>query len=146
MNAMTHTSIRQVLLALALPVVLTAGLVAQGIELKSKALVLFGSAVSCTQPATIDFDKVKKATPEWKKIRSEGVRKGSARYSLLMSDLEKRLKRLASGVAGDAGKDCIVRKGDIKNDNGLSIADLTSKLIDAVGDDASPALASFRHG
>ena len=109
---------------------------AQGIEVKRSASVLYGSASACTQPAVIDYDDVKKKTPEWKTIRSEGVRPGSARYSLLMSELDQRVQRLCQRVAQDEGRDCVVRKGEIKNDHGLEVADLTDKVVEAVENDS----------
>lgn len=112
---------------------------AQGVEVKDAAAVLYGSASTTTQPAVIDFDEVKKKTPEWKTIRSEGVRPDSARYQLLMSDLDKRLRRLCRQVAQDQGRDCVIRKGDIKQDNGLTVEDLTDALVQAVESDTAEA-------
>ena len=48
-----------------------------GVDIRGDAKVFYGSSASTTQPATLDYGKVKKKTPEWKKIQSEGVRPGS---------------------------------------------------------------------
>lgn len=112
--------------------VMGVSLVAQGITTKSNAVVFYGSAATCSQPATIDYRKVKKATPEWRTIRSEGVRKGSARYDLLTSAMSARIKKACKSAAEANGRDCVVRKGDIKDARGLSVKDLTSAVINAL--------------
>ena len=76
---------RRSILTLVSILLLTVASAAQGITTRRSAQVLYGSAKSCSQPASIRFDKVRKVTKEWKKIRSEGVKKGSARYDLLIS-------------------------------------------------------------
>ncbi len=76
-------------------------------------MVLCGSPSNCTKPATIHYAEVREATPEWQTIRSEGVRKGSARYTLLMNRMAQRIKAAADLVARDTGHDLVVNKGDI---------------------------------
>lgn len=107
-------------------------LVAQGVTTTRNALVLCGSTATCSQPATIDYKKVKKATPEWRTIRSEGVRKGSARYDLLTSAMSSRIKRAAKSAAEANGRDCVVRSGDIQDSRGLAVKDLTAAVISAL--------------
>lgn len=128
---MARTAQRTVLAILAVLALAVAG-AAQGVVMKSGGVVLCGSASNCTQPATIDMKKVAKATPEYKTIKSEGVPKGSARYDLLVAQMVKRIKQACSDVAKVEGKDCIVRKGDIEQDNGLAVSDLTDKVIEKV--------------
>jgi len=124
---------RRAALTLFAMLMLVVAVVGQGISTKRNAVVLYGSASSCSQPATIDYRKVKKATPEWQKIRSEGVRKGSARYDLLISGMNARIKRAAKSAAEANGRDCVVRKGDIKDARGLQVKDLTTAVTDALG-------------
>ena len=134
---MTRTMTSAFALALAFACAVPA--TAQGVETKSDAVVYFGNASTCTKPATIDFKKVRKQTPEWKTIRSEGVRKGSARYSLLISDMTKRIKKLCKKVAQDEGNDCVLKDGSISDAKGLDVDDLTKnvvKLLESEGDDA----------
>ena len=116
-------------LALALATCLAANLSAQGVTLKAEASVLYGSADKCTQPATVDFAKVKKLTPEWKLIKTEGVDKGSARYALLVEDMNRRIRRLCEEVAKSLGKDCVLRKGDIESEKGLAVSDVTDEVV-----------------
>ena len=102
---------------------------AQGISIKRTGVVLYGATANCSQPATIHWAKVRKATPEWRKIQVDGVRKGSGRYDLLISEMNHRIKRAASSAADSSGRDCVVRRGDVKNSNGLVVTDLTSEVI-----------------
>jgi Skp family chaperone for outer membrane proteins len=99
------------------------------VELKSDAVVFFGSASNTSAPATIDEQRVREATPEWKTIQSEGVRRGSARYRLLMAEMDKRIRDAARNAASSSSKDLVVRKGDIDDDQGKTVADLTSDVI-----------------
>ncbi len=116
--------------ALSATLLLTSVGLAQGIQTKRDATVLYGSAANCTRPATIRYDRVKKFTPEWKTIRSEGVRKGSARYDLLVSNMNTRIKEAAMDAAEKESCDCVVHQGDIKNANGLKVQDLTGKVVE----------------
>lgn len=102
---------------------------AQGIDTKSGAVVFSGSSLNCTAPATIDYRKVRNTTPEWKTIRSDGVRKGSARYTLLLNKMDRRIKECCRAVARTEGKDCIVRKGDISDAKGLKVVDVTREVV-----------------
>jgi hypothetical protein len=104
-------------------------LVAQGITTKGKAVVLYGSPSNTTKPATINYETVRKKTPEYQTIRSEGVRKGSARYELLTSRMGARIREAAGRAAQSKGVDCVVRSGDIANDNGITVVDLTGEVV-----------------
>ena len=104
---------------------------AQGVELKAKgAMVFCGSESNCTKPATIRYVKVRDATPEWQEIQADGVRKGSARYTLLMARMGRRIKAACDVAAGDAGHDLVVNQGDISDPRGLDVADITDQVID----------------
>lgn len=105
---------------------------AQGVELKRSAVVLSGSDANCSHPAAVSFEKVRNATEEWQQIRSDGVREGSARYRILMNKMMQRIRAAARAAAGDAGLDLVVRKGDISDDRGLTVEDITDDVIDAL--------------
>lgn len=99
------------------------------VDLKSDAVVYFGSASNTSAPATIDEQKVREATQEWKTIQAEGVRRGSARYMLLVAEMEKRIRDAAQRAAAAASKDLVVRTGDITQANGRAVTDLTANVI-----------------
>jgi Skp family chaperone for outer membrane proteins len=114
-------------------VALTAALcLAQGVELKRSAVVLSGSDANCSHPAVISFEKVRDATEEWQKIQADGVREGSARYRILMNKMMQRIRAAARAAAGDAGIDLVVREGDISDDRGLTVEDITDDVVDAL--------------
>lgn len=94
--------------------------------------VLHGSASNSSQPATIDYQRVAKQTSEHATIRTEGVRKDSARYSLLMAQMKKRIQAACAKVAKDKGFDCVVREGDVKDAKGREIKDLTDDVTAAL--------------
>jgi len=108
----------------------SAPLTAQGVEIKRGANVLHGSAAITSSPATIDAKKVEKATPEYRTIKADGVRKGSARYEILVAKMHKRIKKASKAAADATGCDFVVRKGDIKDSKGLQVVDLTQEVID----------------
>jgi hypothetical protein len=102
----------------------------QGIQTKRGAVVLFGSAINCSRPSTIRYKLVQKATPEWRTLKTERVKKESARYDLLTSEMNSRIKTAVASVAQAESRDCVVRTGDIEDAGGLTVADLTDAVID----------------
>lgn len=115
--------------------VLTAPLSAQGVVTQKGAAQLYGSASNTTKPATIRFDDVEKKTPEYATIKSEGVRKGTARYELLTAQMHKRISRAVKTVAEAKGHDFVARHGDIKDERGLHVADLTDAVVEQIAAD-----------
>lgn len=99
------------------------------VDLKSDAVVYFGSASNTSAPAVIDEQKVREATPEWQTIQAEGVRRGSARYMLLVAEMDRRIRTAAQSAAAASSKDLVVRSGDITNANGKTSVDLTNDVI-----------------
>lgn len=127
-----HTTLRITTLLLA-GIVCAGSAAAQGITTRAGAVVLFGSTGNCSQPSTIRYQRVQRATPEYKTIRSEGVGKGSARHDLLTAQMNKRIKRAVAAAAQAASRDCVVRKGDVQNADGLTVTDLTAAVIGQLG-------------
>lgn len=114
-------------MALGLP---PAPAMAQGIVCEAGAVVFHGSSSNASHPATIDMKKVEKETPEYKTIKSEGVKKGSARYEILLSKMHERIKNAARLAAEARGCDCVVRSDDVKDARGLALIDLSKEVID----------------
>ena len=113
----------------ALAITFVTSLALAQVDLKQDAVVFTGSASNTSAPATIDESKVKHATPEWQTIEGEGVRRGSARYILLSAEMDKRIRDAAKKAATAESKDLIVRSGDVLNNRGKTVADLTDKVI-----------------
>lgn len=80
-----------------------------------------------TRPALIDFDACLKATPEMKKIESQGIDPKSAEGIQLRSRAVTRLTNAADSVRTANGH-CSVWK-TIRHKDGRAIDDLTAKVI-----------------
>lgn len=117
------------LTSLCLGLLISAACAVAQVDLRSDAVVYFGSASNTSAPAVIDEQKVREATPEWQTIQAEGVRRGSARYMLLVAEMDRRIRTAAQSAATSASKDLVVRSGDITNANGKSSVDLTNDVI-----------------
>jgi hypothetical protein len=99
------------------------------VTLKQDAVVYSGSACNTTAPASIDEARVRKATPEWQTIEAEGVRRGSARYLLLVAEMDKRIRSAVQKAATKTSKDLVVRSGDVTDAKGKTVVDLTDDVI-----------------
>lgn len=106
-----------------------------GVRLQRGAQPIVGSAAFCTQPATISMSRVEVATPEGREIRRDNVQPGSARYQLLQARMQQRIRRVCQQVARDAGRDLVVRAGDIADRRGLQVEDLTADVVQAMRDE-----------
>lgn len=80
-----------------------------------------------TNPAVIDFDAALAATPEMKKIESQGIDPRSAEGIQLRSQAVTRLTNAADSVRSSGGY-CSVWK-EIRHKDGRAIDDLTSQVI-----------------
>ena len=105
---------------------------AQGVKLTSGPIVFCGSASNCTKPATVRYEEVRDATPEWQTIESDGVRKGSARYTLLTARMGQRMKAAADTVARNEGHDLVVNEEGIEDARDLEVADITDQVVQAL--------------
>ena len=120
--------LRSLVMMLTLPT-----LTAQGIEVKNNKSVICGVPSVSTKPGTINYEQVERSTQEYRTIKSEGVKKGSARYNILISQMSTRIKLSTELVAQDEGIDCVVKKGEIKKSN-HEVKDITSKVIEYLKD------------
>ena len=99
----------------------------------NKKNVIWGKHHTSKTPAVIDLERAVAATPEAKKIKDEGIEKGSAQYDILMQRADARVKRHIPRVAVAEGKDCVIKKGCIlRNPKKLSIGDITDEVISSI--------------
>jgi hypothetical protein len=101
-----------------------------GVTLKNGADVLMGAAMTSTRPAVVDMDRLRATTTEWQTIQRENVPRGSARYQLLMDSMRKSLQRRIRLAAVANNIDLVVRAGDIADDQGLRVVDLTAAVLE----------------
>jgi len=102
----------------------------RGIKVRSpRKNVLFGNAKRSKTPAVLDYKKALAATPEFRKIREDGIDKDSAEYAILKQKAVKRLKKVIVAMAVQEGRDCVVKKGAIRSKGDREVADLTSLVV-----------------
>jgi hypothetical protein len=118
---------------LLLACLLGAGPLVAQVSLKRGAVVYTGSAVNTSAPATIDYNKVKEATREWKKMRGDGIDPDSAQGLQLLQQMSDRIREAVNQAANEESRDLVVRKDDIVDPQGKSVADLTDKVIGKLG-------------
>ncbi|MFN3244153.1 MAG: hypothetical protein ACE37K_21790 [Planctomycetota bacterium] len=99
------------------------------VSLKKKAVVYVGSAANTSAPATLVAKKVRSATPEWKKIKSDGIDPDSARGKQLITKMNKRIRKAVKAVADSESRDMVTRKMDLRDDQGREVVDLTDLVI-----------------
>ncbi|PIE23119.1 MAG: hypothetical protein CSA62_08760 [Planctomycetota bacterium] len=93
--------------------------------------VLFGNPGSCKAPAEVDLEEALRHTPEGQQIEDEGIRKGTARYSLLARRGLARVRQAIRRVAVTMGKDCVVKAGSIlRKPDAMDVSDITDSVID----------------
>ena len=101
---------------------------AQGIRVRSGSKVLFGSPSRCMKPAQVDYEKLQRATAEFKTIKRDGIIAGSARYRILIQKMTNRLRSVIKEFAQNNGYDCVVVKGCVRRANGLQVPDVSSAV------------------
>lgn len=99
-----------------------------GIEVDKKSSVIIGNSDVTTSPASVDYDLLVKQTDEYKIIIRDGVKEGSARYILLISEASSKVKDAITTVAKSSNIDCVVKKGSVTNSNGLKVKDITDEV------------------
>ena len=99
------------------------------VTLEKKAVVYVGSAANTSAPATVDEEKVRESTPEWKQIQDEGIDPSSARGKQLITKMNKRIRTAVKSVADSEGRDMVTRKRDMKDDRGREVVDLTDQVV-----------------
>ena len=99
------------------------------VTLRKGAVVYHGSSANTTAPATVDEKKVRAATPEWQKVKSEGIDPDSARGKQLITRMNKRIRKAVKRIADSESCDLVTRKKDLKDDRGRPVEDLTDLVV-----------------
>lgn len=113
------------------------GSISAQVTLKSGSKVYFGSEINTTAPASITESKVLEATPEYQRIKREGIKEGSAQYKLLESSARDRIRKAIRDVAIIKQKDLVTRDTDIEDNKGKTVTDITSDVIESMSQQAS---------
>ena len=100
-----------------------------GVTLSQTATTYFGSSYNCSRPAVINAALVEQNTPEGQTITRQRIRRGSARYQLLREALHDRVCQSVSLIAKTRQLDLVVRQGDILDNRGLKVVDVTDDVV-----------------
>ena len=84
-------------------------------------------AKKLSTPASIDLNKVLRATTEFKEIQRKGLKKGDAEYHLLYNQALTRLTN-AAGKAQQANGHCSIWK-KVSHSDGRAVTDLTAAVM-----------------
>jgi Skp family chaperone for outer membrane proteins len=88
-----------------------------------------GVTIERVKPALVDAKTVFAATPEYKKIKSDSIKKESAEYRLLISGASSRFKNAVKRVMSLGGYDLVAETGAITV-AGRSLPDVTQEVVD----------------
>lgn len=127
---MRSAPVRHFLLVLT---VLLGSLAAQ-VVVKRGGVIYHGSSSNTSAPATIDEQKVRDATPEWKKMQAEGIDQNSAQGKQLVVQMNNRIREAVRTVATSESRDMVARKDDISDAQGREVMDLTDKVVGKVAE------------
>ena len=73
--------------------------------------IFFGTPASFDTPAEVHIDSVIAATPEYKEIQSEKLKKGTGKYWILVSKATDRAIEAVSNLGTDTNYDLITERG-----------------------------------
>lgn len=87
-----------------------------------------GSSHECVKPALCDVRRILDATPEYIKIRDEGIRRDSAEHRILRQAASDRFKAALQRAMSQKGYDLVAETGAITVE-GRELPDVTDEVI-----------------
>jgi hypothetical protein len=100
-----------------------------GAKVLDRTKVYHGLPDAFTAPAIVEASKVMDTLPAMKSIESEGVKKSSARWYLLVNEANLQFKKALKSVATDKGYDLIAEVGALSSTQ--TITNVTDDVIKA---------------
>lgn len=91
--------------------------------------VYWGVATGFEKAGEIDYDKIIKATPEYKELKKEKIQRGTGKYWILMSQASDRTTRAIAQVGQDTEYDLIAAQGYLGSLQPAIAADDITELI-----------------
>ncbi len=92
--------------------------------------IFYGSALNFAQPASVDYQKVVRSTPEYNEIRDKRIENGTARYWILMSEASNHAVQLISSVGKESDYDIIVANGYLEGlEEPIETVDVTELVL-----------------
>ena len=106
-------------------------------EKRDAQKIFWGSANSFENPAEVDYQKVVKATPEYKSIRKKKVESGTAKYWILISKASDHAIRLINEVGIESGHDLVAAQGYLGGlEPPIAAEDITALALKKLDDEA----------
>ena len=98
-----------------------------------KKKIYWGNGDSFSKAGKVDYEKLIKATPEFKTMKDDKVERGSGKYWILMSQASDRVVKAVAHVGEKSDYDLICAKGYLGSlDPPVECDDLTDKVIEAM--------------
>jgi len=95
--------------------------------------IYHGSASSFETPAEVNIEKVLEATPEYKEISKDKIKRGTGKYWLLQGDASNRAIKAIKEVAEKTDFDLIAQKGYLgKLKPPIESEDITKLVVEKV--------------
>ena len=96
---------------------------------RSLTTVTTGKVVEKVKPALVDSKRIFDATPEYKRIADENIKKGTAEHKLLVTAASRRFKNAIRRVISLNGYDLVAETGAVTV-AGKTLPDITKEVID----------------
>lgn len=95
--------------------------------------VYFGVSASFEKPGEVNYERVVKATPEYKQVKTAKLESGTGKYWILMSQASDRAVKAISTVGKQSEFDLIVAQGYLSSmEPAIPAEDITKLVIKEV--------------
>lgn len=95
--------------------------------------VYWGQADAFDKPAEVKYEKIVQATPEYKELKKDKIKRGTGRYWILLSKASDRAVGLIAKVGQETDYDLIAAEGYLASVNpDIKPTDVTKKVLKAL--------------
>lgn len=100
--------------------------------------VYWGTTSGFEKAGEMNYERILKATPEYKELKKDKVERGTGKYWILMSQASDRTNRAISQVGQESDYDLIAVQGYLGNlQPAIPAADITDLILDELKKSAS---------
>lgn len=125
------------LVSVALPAMALAETFAIPAEQLDRKQVYFGAPSSFENPAEVDYERLVRATPEYREIESDRIQRGTGRYWILLSRASDRVGRVVTSVGASEDYDLIAAAGYLGGlEPAIPAKDITDTVLEALDSSA----------
>ena len=95
--------------------------------------IFFGDPKAFDSPAAVDIQTIIEATPEYQEIKKDKIKRGTAKYWILLSKATDRAIEAIAGVAEDEAYDLIAARDYLKDlKPKVAAEDITKTVIENI--------------